>query len=118
MQMDAFLRLAELGGHGFLSDSLALLCVTPCVSEASLQHRAGTYRKLLWSTLKARSQLLSLLHAKKDPSVLKHCKQLSALIASSGLGSTPELREMQMKVKIADKTVVILSKLQNTSNTL
>ena len=96
--MDAFLRLSELGGCGFLLKDSALLCVTPSVSVARLHHRAETYKKLLWSSLKARFLLLRLRHKQKDPSVHQLCHQLSALIANSGLPSSPELREMQMEV--------------------
>lgn len=96
--MDAFLHLAELGGSGHLGEMDCLLSVTPCIALAHLQHRAATYQKLLWSSLKARFMLLKLLHKQKDSSVLQHCRQLSALIAHSGLGSTPDLRELQMEV--------------------
>jgi len=96
--MDAFYRLAELDGHAHLSPTSCFLCVTSCIAEAHLQHRANTYRTLLWSSLQARSLLLSLLHKQKDPSVLQHCHQLSALLASSGLTSTPDLRKLQMEV--------------------
>ena len=100
--MDGFLQLAELGGCGFLSDVDCLLCVTPCVADAHLQHREGTYKKLLWSSLKARFMLLKLLHKQNDPAVLSQCRQLSGLLANSGLGSTPELRELQMEVRWPD----------------
>ena len=103
-QMDAFYHLAELGGHAHLSPTACLLCVTSCIAEAHLQHRASTYRTLLWSSLQARSLLLTLLHKQKDPSVLQHCHQLSALIASSGLTSTPDLRKLQMEVGTVNLT--------------
>lgn len=96
--MDAFLRLAELGGHANLSPTSCLLCVTSCIAGAHLQHRAGTYQTLLWSSLRARSLLLTLLHKQKDPSVLQHCRQLSALLATTGLASTPDVRKLQMEV--------------------
>ena len=89
--MDAFLRLAELGGHAHLSPTSCILCVTSCIAGAHLQHRAGTYQTLLWSSLRARSLLLTLLHKQKDPSVLQHCRQLSALLATTGLASTPDV---------------------------
>lgn len=72
--------------------------MTPSVPVARLYHRAETYKKLLWSSLKARFLLLRLRHKQKDPSVGQLCHQLSALIACSGLPSSPELREMQMEV--------------------
>lgn len=97
-QEDGFLELYRLGGHGHLKQLPCLYSAMPCVSQAHLQHRASTYEKLLWGSLKARASLLSLLHKQKDLSVLKHCKQLSALIANSGLNTTPQLREMQMEV--------------------
>ena len=75
-----------------------LLCVTSCIAGAHLQHRAGTYQTLLWSSLRARSLLLTLLHKQKDPSVLQHCRQLSALLATTGLASTPDVRKLQMEV--------------------
>ena len=96
--MDAFLRLAELGGHAHLSPTSCLLCVTSCIAGAHLQHRAGTYQTLLWSSLRARSLLLTLLPKQKDPSVLQHCRQLSALLATTGLASTPDVRKLQMEV--------------------
>ena len=97
-QEDGFLELYRLGGHGHLKQLPCLYSAMACISQAHLQHRASTYEKLLWGSLKARASLLSLLHKQKDPSVLKHCKQLSALIANSGLNATPQLREMQMEV--------------------
>ena len=106
--MEAFLRLSELGGCGFLSKDSALLCVTPSVPIARLFHRAETYKKLLWSSLKARSLLLRLRHKEKDPSVRQLCHQLSALIVSSGLPSSPELREMQMEVSGVHRDVYLL----------
>lgn len=73
--------------------------MTSCVAKARLHHRGSTYERLHWSSLKARSVLLKELHKEGDPSALRHCRQLSALISSSGLESTPPLRQMQMEVK-------------------
>lgn len=96
--MDGFLHLASLSGHAHLTTTLCLLSVTSCVAKAHLHHRASTYERLHWSSLKARAVLLDLLHKERDTSALRHCRQLSALITSSGLESTPALRDMQMEV--------------------
>ena len=70
-----------------------------CLPEAAILHRANTYQQLLWSSLKARSCLVLLLHkANKREATLRHCQQLSALITHSGLKASPQLRGMQMKV--------------------
>lgn len=98
LQMDAFLFLAELGGGEALSDTTCLLCVTPAVAEASILHRARTYQQLLWRALMARAMLLRLLHKQESPDTLTHCKQLSALLATSALPATDQLRELQMEV--------------------
>lgn len=98
LQMDAFLLLAELGGGEALSPSTCLLCVTPAVAEASTLHRASTHQRLVWRALTARASLLRLLHQQGSPDVLTHCKQLSALLATSGLPATDQLRELQMEV--------------------
>ncbi len=100
LQIDGFLHLSSLSGHGHLSTIQCLLNVTSCVCRGHLHHRASTYEKLLWSSLKARSLLLNLLHKENDPSILKHCRQLSALISFSELKSTPQLRKMQIEVCI------------------
>ena len=97
-QVDAFLRLSKLGGHEHLTSTHCLLAVSSIVAIACLQNRESTYEKLLWGSLKARSSLLNLLHKQKQGSVLRHCKQLSALIANSGLAATPQVRELQMEV--------------------
>ena len=97
-QEDGFLELYQLGGHAYLKQLPCLYSAMACVCHAHLQHRASTYEKLLAGSLKARARLLTLLQKKKDPSVLRHCKQLSALLANSGLKTTPQLRQMQMEV--------------------
>ena len=98
LQEDGFLELYQLGGHAHLKQLPCLYSAMACVCHAHLQHRASTYEKLLAGSLKARARLLTLLQKKKDPSVLRHCKQLSALLANSGLKTTPQLRQMQMAV--------------------
>lgn len=99
MQVDGFLQLANMGGHGSLPTTSCLRSATSCLSEASILHRESTYRQLLWTSLKARSVLLSLLHkANEKEAALQHCQQLSALIAHSGLEVSPKLRALQMQV--------------------
>lgn len=97
---EGFLLLASFSGSGHLSVKSCLLNVTSCVARAHLQHRASTYQRLLWHSLKARATLLRLLHKEGDDvaATFTHCKQLSALISCSGLESSPPLREMQMEV--------------------
>lgn len=98
-KVEGFLELARMGGHGYLSNTSCLLSATTCLPEAGLLHRNSTYHQLLWSGLKARSVLLSLLHkANEREAALRHCQQLSALIAHRGLKSSTELRALQMQV--------------------
>ena len=98
-KVEGFLELARMGGHGSLSNTSSLLSATACLPEAGVLHRNSTYNQLLWSTLKARSVLLSLLHKDNErEAALRHCQQLSALIAHRGLETSPELRALQMQV--------------------
>ena len=99
MQVEGFLQLADMGGHGSLSNTACLLSATSCLPEASIFHRQSTYRQLLWTSLKARSILLSLLHKMNEKkAALRHCQELSALITHSGLKASPKLRALQMQV--------------------
>lgn len=101
-----------MGGHGSLSNTSCLLSATACLPEAAIVHRASTYRQLLWSSLKSRSVLLSLLHKdNKTEAALRHCQQLSALIAHSGLEPSPELRALQMKVSYSLYSLLIFDSL-------
>ena len=96
---EGFLQLASMGGHGSLSTISCLLSATSCLPEATILHRESTYRQLQWSSLSARSALLSLLQqTQQNESALRHCQQLSAIISHSGLESSPKLRALQMKV--------------------
>ena len=98
-QVEGFLQLAEMEGHGSLSNTSCLLSATSCLPEASIFHRKSTYHQLLWTSLKARSVLLSLLHkTNKKEAALRHCQELSALITHSGLEASPKLRALQMQV--------------------
>lgn len=97
--MDGFLQLASLSGGGHLNPLSCLLSVTSCVGRAHLQHRCSTYERLHWSSLKARAMLLNLFHRQANPSALRHCRQLSALIECSGLEASSHLRDMQMDVR-------------------
>lgn len=77
-----------------------------------MYHRASTYERLLWSSLKARSVLLKQLHQDGDPAALRHCRQLSALISCSGLeATTPAVRDLQMEVGFlnSDLTQIVAS---------
>ena len=54
-QEDGFLELYRLGGHGHLKQLPCLYSAMACISQAHLQHRASTYEKLLWGSLKAKA---------------------------------------------------------------
>ena len=96
-----------MGGHGSLTNTSCLLSATACLPEAAIFHRESTHRQLLWSNLKARSLLLSLLHkAREKEAALRHCQQLSALITHSGLEASTELRALQMQVSIQHTTIM------------
>lgn len=97
-----------MGGQGHLSSTHCLLAASSSVATASLLYRGSTFDKLLWGSLRARAALLNNLYQQKNINVLRHCQQLTALIAASGLASSPQVRELQMNVSWSPNCLVRL----------